>query len=46
MYTINMIGDKYFMIAGGGGAAKTGITNSMVFSVNMFSDCKVMFASQ
>ena len=30
LYTINMVGDKHFMVAGGGGSAKTGVTNAIV----------------
>ena len=30
LYTIRMIGDHHFLVAGGGGQAKTGIPNAMV----------------
>ena len=30
LYAINCIDDKHFVVAGGGGKAKTGITNSIV----------------
>ena len=30
LYAINSIGDQYVMISGGGGAAKTGVLNTIV----------------
>jgi len=30
LYTFRMIGDRHFLVAGGGGAAKTGVPNAMV----------------
>jgi len=30
LYTIRMVGDRHFLVAGGGGAAKTGVPNAIV----------------
>ena len=30
LYTLRMVGDRHFLVAGGGGAAKTGVPNAMV----------------
>ena len=30
LYTFRMVGDRHFLVAGGGGAAKTGVPNAMV----------------
>ena len=32
LYTIRMLGDRHFLVAGGGGQAKTGIANAIVCS--------------
>lgn len=32
LYTIRMLGDRHFLVAGGGGSAKTGIANAIVSS--------------
>ena len=31
LYTVNMLTDRHFVVAGGGGAAKTGVTNGFVW---------------
>ena len=28
LYTFRMVGDRHFLVAGGGGAAKTGVPNA------------------
>jgi len=30
LYSIRLVGDRHFLAAGGGGAAKTGIANALV----------------
>ncbi len=30
LYTVNTIGDDHFLVAGGGGASKTGVPNAIV----------------
>jgi len=30
LYTFRMVGDRHFLVAGGGGAAKTGVPNAIV----------------
>jgi len=30
LYTLRLIGDRHLLVAGGGGAAKTGIANAIV----------------
>ena len=30
LYAFRMVGDRHFLVAGGGGAAKTGVPNAMV----------------
>lgn len=31
LYAFRMVGDRHFLVAGGGGAAKTGVPNAMVW---------------
>lgn len=37
IYAIQSINDKYFVCAGGGGAAKTGVKNAIVSYINLIA---------
>lgn len=43
LYAVRMLGERHFVIAGGGGQAKTGIPNSMVsqYSWKIFEVCGI-----
>jgi len=36
LYTFRMVGDRHFLVAGGGGAAKTGVPNAMVWRLGIY----------
>ena len=36
LYTVRVLGDRHFFVAGGGGQAKTGIPNAIVSSSTVF----------